>query len=161
MFDEPVPDSLLDPGGWRAPRERRMDRGRTCGDETEACVPGLTWLECMNHTRVSRFSMCWSSMMGSCVSTSVTWLTWRGCFLEWRDLHYLSWLGLFDLSHLTGSALLMCFLLRSTWTHGRCYETMVLFTRVHPVDRRISFSWLPHVSDLGPADLCGFPRRLG
>ena len=29
---------FLDPGGWRAPRERRMDRGRTWGDETSPMV---------------------------------------------------------------------------------------------------------------------------
>ena len=49
MFDELFPDSLLDPGGRWAPRERRMDWGRTCGDETDpmdvTLVQGatLTW----------------------------------------------------------------------------------------------------------------------
>ena len=36
--------------------------------------------------------MCGFNMSGSCVSTSLTWLTWRDVFLECRDLPHLAWL---------------------------------------------------------------------
>ena len=124
MFDDLFLDSLLDPGGWRAPRERRMDWGRTCRDETfgdltvafsrlacqhPACVdlawlvparrlPGLDLLDAMH---------VWTS--GGCVDLawlrlacrlSLTWHPW----LEFLDVTFswMAWLASLGLAYLIG-----------------------------------------------------------
>ena len=57
---------------------------------------------------MSTSSMSWSSRTGSCVSTSLTWLTWLDIFLEWRDLPYLTWLIWLESFDLTWFALPTC-----------------------------------------------------
>ena len=76
-------------------------------------VSWLTWLELLDHTSMSTSSMSWSGMTGSCVWTSLTYLTF-----SLNGVTCLTWLGLFDLSHLTWLDLL--------------FRLVYFFLRVYP-----------------------------